>query len=374
MEKQQSFKFCNQCGTKNDADARFCINCGYPFEPAKKTKKTKKAKKAAKSSVIDSATAKLNSWTGGEGAVKISLGDFFSQVFKKHTKKQAEDIFAVGTENTTPALSDIEIDRAHPWLFSRILAFIFALSILLYVLALLNPRPGVVVALEVILAIAVPVSALMLFFESNILKNISIYEVTKLTLLGGVLSLILTILLDNLLGNSDNLDLVSSLLTGFTEEAAKVLVAGYFVNRLHAKGIFNGLLIGAAVGTGFAAFENIMYLFNDQTGQMLGINTALTRTLFSISDHTEWCSITTAALVIAMAGTKVDASAFLSFKFLRFFFLVVLLHAAWDYFNTLPVMAIVVVITWLTVFVFMNAGLRELTEMKKTAKEKPAGK
>ena len=50
----EDYVFCMYCGTKNEAlDGSF----------------------------VGSATSKINEWTGGEGAVKVSLGDFFNFKF-----------------------------------------------------------------------------------------------------------------------------------------------------------------------------------------------------------------------------------------------------------------------------------------------------
>lgn len=242
-EEKQDFVFCTQCGAKNSASAKFCTHCGHPLTHLDGTS-TSAASNAEepqrkRKSVIDSTTSKINEWTGGKGAVKVSLKGFFGQVFKHHTEQEAEDIFAVGTEKTTPSLDEVVNDQVQPWLFSRILLFIFLVAVLLGVLSEFNPRMGVVVSLDTTITIAVPVSALVLFFETNVYKNISFYQVMKITLVGGVLSLIATMILDNLLGDNGQLDLVGALLTGVSEEVAKVLVAAYFIYKLNIKRIFN---------------------------------------------------------------------------------------------------------------------------------------
>lgn len=226
-------------------------------------------------------------------------------------------------------------------------------------------------SLDVAIAIAVPVSALILFFEVNVYRNISFYQVIQIFLMGGALSLIATIILDSLLGNNGELNLWGALTTGIAEELAKVLVAAYFISRLNVKHIFNGMLIGAAVGSGFAAFENVMYIVDDSTGQLASVSDALLRALFSISDHTEWCAIAAAALVMVKGSRRLSFDDFMQPAFLRFLISVILIHALWDWdaISSLLTMAVLAVITWIFVFVLIHAGLREVKEMQLQLKQ-----
>lgn len=368
-EEKQDFIFCTQCGAKNSASSKFCIHCGAPLTHIKNghsTQNTQTKKSAQRHSVIDSTTSKINEWTGGQGAVKVSLKGFFGQVFKHHTEQEAEDIFAVGTAKTTPSLDEVVNDQVQPWLFSRILLLIFLVAILLWVLSGFNSRLGIVVSLDTTITVAVPVSALVLFFETNVYKNISFYQVMKIMLVGGVLSLIASMIFDNLLGSTGALNLVGALITGVAEEVGKVLVAAYFIYKLNIKRIFNGLLIGAAVGSGFAAFENVMYMVSDQTGQLSTVPEVLFRTLSSISDHTEWCAISAAALVLAKGTAQLTTSDFFKGTFLKFLGSVILIHALWDWeFITTDLKLIVLaIVTWLFVFVLIHAGLREVKELQ----------
>lgn len=373
MTEKQHDIFCMYCGTKNSPDAKFCINCGRPLvketpghQHAASIKRQPGQGRDDSDSVISATTSRINRWTGGHGAVKVSLRDFFGQVFKHHDVSEAEDIFIVGTDQTTPSLDQLVNDRVQPWLFSRALLFTLILAALLWVLALLNPRIGVVVSLDAATSIAVPVSALILFFEVNVYKNISFYRVTQIFLLGGALSLIATMILDTVIGASGQFNLWGALTTGIAEEVAKVLVAAYFISRMKVKHIFNGMLIGAAVGSGFAAFENIMYMINDNTGQLVSVSAALNRTLFSISDHTEWCAISAAALVLVKGGQKLTLDDFFKPAFLKFLVSVILIHALWDWDATdsLFKYVILAVVTWIFVFVLIHAGLREVKELQ----------
>lgn len=374
--EQQQFKFCTNCGAKNVKGAKFCKQCGTPFSPNRfqtdKNSEQEPHREESRSSVMGSATAKLNSWTGGHGEVKISLRSFFSEVFKKHTQTEAEEIFIVGTPKTTPSIESVSAQEVHPWLFSRVFVFVLLLSALLYVLLNVSGQTAMFIVMLIFIGVAVPVSALVLFFESNALKSVSFYQVIKIALIGGILSLIVTMIAITLFGQSDSHDigLVDALLIGLREEAAKVLVAAYFVYRMKPKTIFEGLLIGAAVGTGFSAFENIQYIINGLNDGG-GIASAFARTMSSVSDHTEWCAISSAGLIIASNKKVFRLEDLFDIKFLRFFILVVIIHALWDWTlkpYDLIKETVAFVATWTTIFVLIHAALREIAQLKQSAR------
>ncbi|MHA8138290.1 PrsW family glutamic-type intramembrane protease [Lactobacillaceae bacterium Scapto_B20] len=382
-KSESKYIFCPMCGARNDSGANFCVQCGHALNNRSKNNQSndnphvenKVDAKNVFNTIIDSTTAELNKWTGGSGSVKISFVHFFAQVFKKHHQQDAEAIFAVGTDKTTPSLNEISNADVQPWLFSRILFTTVLAGLLLAILNRMN-RGQDIMAAAVVLVISVPISALVLFFETNVFKNISFYKVIQMFLIGGILSLITTIFINGIVDQvvaNFNSNFVESLSTGIIEEGAKVLIASYFVNKLNTKSILNGLLIGAAVGTGFAAFENIQYLYTES----MSIHYALIRTASSISDHTEWCAIATAGLVLAKGSHKFKFNDFLSSKFLRFFILVALIHTCWDwgipYLNTITVIPYIelnlnelflAVVTWITVLILIHAGLREVKMLK----------
>ena len=324
----KNYVLCPKCGNNNRTDSKFCVNCGAPLKKnqnksQRSSTETKSHEQKRPDDLLSSTTSTINSWTGGKGAVKISFKDFFNQVFKHHTFSEAEEIFAVGPKDTTPKLSSYKNVEPHPWFFARIIVFNIILATLIYFLFMnLGHQTGQLVSLCILLTIAVPISANILFFETNIFKNISILRVIEIILLGGVLSLIAALSLDNILGNDGSLNFSGALLTGITEEVGKILIAAYFLKKLNSKTIFNGLLIGSAVGSGFTAFENIQYLFTSEAPNVQSlIGIVLHRNALSIADHTEWCAIAAAGLIIANSAHEFEWSSLVNGKFLRFLIL-----------------------------------------------------
>lgn len=174
-------------------------------------------------------------------------------------------------------------------------------------------------------------------------------------------------ILDSLLDNPLTFDFSGALITGIAEEAAKVLVVGFCIYKLNTQRIFNGLLIGAAIGAGFAAFENIMYFVENNTGQIESIGFVLSRISASIATHTEWCAITAAALVLAKGvNRRLSISDFANLTFLKFFISVALIHMLWDwniYYGGIKYVFLSI-LTWTFVFVMIYAGMREFEQLK----------
>lgn len=114
----------------------------------------------------------------------------------------------------------------------------------------INFIPGLIV----VGAFAVPFTTLIFFWEMNAPQNIAIYKIVYVVFIGGILSLLLALVFYDILGNNTNVIVI-----GICEELAKVIAVIYFVRNLKYRYILNGLLLGAAIGAGFAAFETAGY-------------------------------------------------------------------------------------------------------------------
>lgn len=137
-----------------------------------------------------------------------------------------------------------------------------------------------------------------MFFEINVYKNISVFQATEVFLIGGIASLVATMVLYEIIPSGNGTDFMSALAIGFIEETAKMLIIGYFINSFRLNYIFNGLLVGACVGAGFAVFETSGY-----TSQF-GLITLFVRSWQSIGTHTIWSAIVGAAIILAKERRK----------------------------------------------------------------------
>jgi len=367
-------KYCPHCGKPVKETAKFCPSCGNGLNVTESTQESKDNNQLK--DIYNSATAKLNEYTGEEGAVKVNLSDLFSEVFKHHSKDEANSIFISGTKTTTPALADVSDEWAKPWLFSRILlGFLLAFAALLY-MAVDFDNSNAIPGLIMVGAFAVPFSGLVFFFEADAFKDVSLFEVVKVFFIGGIFSLVVTLFLYKFVSFSATsqvfgvLTLKDSLSIGLVEELGKVLIITYFISQLDVKHILDGILIGAAVGAGFAAFETAGYIYRADN-QLVEV--AILRGWSAIGGHLVWAAISGGALMIVKRDRPFKFNQLLDTRFLVFFVLTVLMHAAWDWDITILgsvylKMIILIVIAWIIVFVLMGAGLKEISHLKQAVK------
>ena len=347
--------YCTHCGAPNHAGDHFCVNCGAPLTNTAGHPHQQQAK--AKRSIMDNATRTINNWTGEDKSVKINLHDFFAQVWQRHTEAEAENIFIAGTPSTTPSLAEVSSQPVQPWLYTRIfMGLLLATGILLAV----NVLTGLTLSslLAVFLSMAIPVSLVIFFLEINVFKNISFYVTTKIFLIGGLMSLLVTLFIYMIVGTNPSFDVLGSTLIGFIEETGKLLVGCYFVSKLRLTHVFNGMLVGGAVGAGFAAIENIKYA-NDLHSNFI---VPVLRTFYSLGTHSIWCAITVAAIVLVNGNRKLTFDHVANLGFFRFFLCAVTLHALWDWQLPLGTIKYVILICvgWLVLFVLIHTGLREV--------------
>lgn len=353
--------FCPHCGQQQRPEIKFCPQCGYDLRAFQTTSQAAPTAASPKNfNLLDSATAQLNGWTGQQRRVQIKLGNMFNEVFRSHTEAEAETLFIGGTQETTPSLALVRDLPVHPWLFTRVFA-VFGLTIAILAGSLfLFAGEKMYNGLIFISALAVPFSLLIMFFEINTFRNLSIFKVTKIFMVGGVSSVLTSMGLYQVV-NIQNLTIVTAMVIAVIEETGKLVMIAYYVKRTQVHFILNGLLLGAAIGAGFAAFETAGY------AEDFGLGVLLLRSVGALGTHTLWGAINGAALVMAKGQRPLTMATFQDGRFLRFFGLTICLHALWDMPLPLPElvkMGLLIVMAWVTVLVLINAGLREIRHLQ----------
>ncbi|EUJ51065.1 PrsW family glutamic-type intramembrane protease [Paenilisteria rocourtiae] len=316
------------------------------------------------------------------GAQHLGLGDIFADVFKKHPKSDSEKVFIAGTTYTTPNEADIASSWTRPFLFSRVFFALAITYLLLFACTYIFSNSNTIPGLMVIGSFTMPFSVLVLFFEINAPRNISFFDVLKMFFIGGVAALVATLILYDLIPVG-KLNYFNAFLVGIIEETGKMLIVALFIVALKPKYILNGLLIGAAVGAGFAAFESLGYAFNYSIEaaavfknlQFAGdtmLNIIFSRGWQSVGGHVVWAAISGAALMIAKgANPKLQMRHIFTGSFLSLFIIPIGLHFIWDCpWNPLPQIAfkqiLLIVVAWVVIFSLINKGLRQISEKKLT--------
>ncbi len=160
-------------------------------------------------------------------------------------------------------------------------------------------------------------------------------------------------------------------MVGLIEEAAKATIVALFLFRdKKCKYILNGLLIGAAVGAGFAAFETAGYIL--RYGMNYGVATMLgtikVRGFLAPGGHVAWAAIEGAALMLVKGFDKLEKKHLNDKRFLLICLIPIVLHGIWDMPINLPfygVPIIMTVLAWIVIIYFINLGLKQVDEAKK---------
>jgi RsiW-degrading membrane proteinase PrsW (M82 family) len=277
-----------------------------------------------------------------------------------------------------------------------------------------NPRdlPG----LMMVGALAVPLATVVLFWELNTPRNVSFMQILMMIAFGGVTSFLIMEVVSRL----SNLGWLGTPSAGIVEETAKLLTVIVIVRNVKFKYILNGMVFGAAVGAGFAAFETAGYSFFDGylTGLMYNIFTqilhpsqgfaqavdhfsknprdiqtlkivayqvgksgyALTfsqielRSYFAPFGHIAWTAIAAGAFWRVKGADPFKLRMLVDPVFIRTFLVPVALHMTWDtdfvqYQDWLLRDLMLVglgVIAWYVAFLLVQQGLRQIKQAQVT--------
>jgi RsiW-degrading membrane proteinase PrsW (M82 family) len=313
----------------------------------------------------------LSSVAGIEKPREWNAREMFADVGKKHADEEIEAYFTVGTAATTPLLAEIDAGWPKPWMFVRV----FGLALLLYVGFVLawqqfeneNLLPGLIM----IGAVAVPLSLLIFFFEVNVPRNISLYQVIKLLLIGGLVSIVVSLFFFQWTNLTNWLGAAAA---GIIEETGKGLTLFLVVRRPRYRWTLNGLLLGATVGTGFAVFESAGYALraglDSGTSQAI-FDSIMQRGFLSVlGGHVLWTGLVGAALWRVRADQPFRKEMLTDPRFLRVFLICVAMHMIWNSPLQLPLFGKYIAlggVAWLLVLGMIQDGLKQVRQAQAAA-------
>jgi RsiW-degrading membrane proteinase PrsW (M82 family) len=330
-------------------------------------------KKREKTSWIGWLVSQITSAAGLAGVKGFKVRELFAEVFGRHSPDDIEDFFMVGSRRTTPPISEVDSSWPKPWIFFRA----FLATIVVFLAFHFSWRafgnamlvPGLIIAGS----FAMPLSTLILFVELNARRNVSMFQASKMVIVGGLLAMIISLLLFEV-SSVITLDWLGRSIGGVVEEPAKVLALLLVASLTRYKYILNGLLFGAAIGTGFAAFESAGYAFVTAvttSDQDVMTTTILFRGLLSPLSHIVWTAMCGGMLWKVKGDQLFRFRMLLDVRFLRVLAIAVVLHMTWNSTFQLPFLGtyvLVGLVGWIVVLALVSEGLAELREEKANSK------
>jgi RsiW-degrading membrane proteinase PrsW (M82 family) len=364
--------FCASCGhAVAPPGAAYCAHCGVALAGGSQAVRAARGGAAAVQSIANRITDNL----GLERLEGFSVGTLFSEALRRREPDEMERYLGVGTPQTTPELEPAMAQWPRPWLFLRTLVF----ALLTYGLLLAAWKEfgniNVVPALIMVGSLAVPLATVILFFELNTPRNVSFLRIVQLVMLGGAVSILISLTLFRLTNLSSWLGAPAA---AFVEEigklAALLLLARFARQERYAHSL-NGLLFGACVGAGFAAFESAGYALRiglSSTSAMLDNITI--RGILSPFGHIAWTAIAACALWRVRASGVALGEALFDRRFLVLFAVPVGLHFIWNAPFTLPLMLKYVLlgfVAYVVIFSLVQTGLKEVGRAASSAPPLP---
>ncbi len=304
----------------------------------------------------------------------FSFKQFLSGSFGVHSVEEFESHLSCGSSHYTPALHFLMARFPQPWAFLKVFAGALIAYLLLWGTMAQYQQSALALlpALIFVGSFVFPLAVLVLFYELNTPMNVSLVHVVKLVFLGGAVSFVFTFLLADALPILPYLYGASS--AGFIEEAAKIIAVILFarvaIQNRHPWAL-NGVLYGAAVGTGFAALESAGYALRIglETNSFLALNTnLLMRGILSPFTHIVWTAIAGGAFWLAYRQHGSLIRAFFSLRFVTLFIISVTLHFVWNSnidFSFFPLylkFAILGVFAWAILLRLVATGYKELKQ------------
>ena len=270
----------------------------------------------------------------------------FKNLLKKRTKRERDISITQGMFEGSAEHPVLGIEA--PWLWFRTLCMMLVCTLIGIICSVMtqNPTYGVIFCGSLV---AIPL--LVFIFESNFARNISIIDVIKYFLCGGMLSILLTLLF---IPMSENNALATVGYAPVFEEIAKAAVAAVIISRLKTKSVISGLLVGFSVGAGFTVFENLQYGINSygeglilgafgvalggdatavvEDANALAIVTALYRSLTDVfAKHHYWTGIFGACFVLFGKKDKTVIGNLLNWRIIVSLVFCIFLHSFFNF-------------------------------------------
>jgi len=222
--------------------------------------------------------------------------------------------------------------RPHALTWWRIFATGFVLWICSVIVTGLTGNLNMIPTVVLLGSFLVPASGVVWYLDHYHSPEVTAAVVARAFIVGGVLGTLAASLLESLLASDGILTYLS---VGFVEEFAKLVALVFVARGLARYTIRDGIVLGAAVGFGFAALESSGYALTSLVvieGHHLSLSlvnlvfTELVRGVLAPVGHGLWTAILGGVLFGAVRAGRFHITS----GVVRTYVLVSMLHALWD--------------------------------------------
>lgn len=215
-------------------------------------------------------------------------------------------------------------------LFTGIVLFIITTIIMIF-----TSNPNLFPTVILIGNFLIPIVFVVFLYDHQHITSLNTEMIAKTFVIGGVLGVLGASVLETFLvptpsHPNQGLSFFGALIVGLIEEGCKIAAVMFMARRIRHNAEIDGLLMGAAVGMGFAALESTGYAFTvlllSKGSLSASIFETVLRGILSPFGHGIWSAILGAALFRASQPNRfrITGSVILAYLFVS------LLHACWD--------------------------------------------
>lgn len=235
-------------------------------------------------------------------------------------------------QSVAPAAQNVQQGHGEWW---KMLLGGAILFIIVTLVLLVTGNPNLYPTVILLGNFLVPVVFVLFLYEHQHISSLTPMIITRSFIFGGILGILGASILEPILihppSNPDQgLTIGSALLIGLIEEGVKLLAVVILARNIRHNSEMNGLLLGAAVGMGFAALESTGYAFTVLIASKGDVVSSLIETvargLLAPFGHGAWTAFVSGMLFRKSTPEhfRITGSVILAFLF------VVLLHTFWD--------------------------------------------
>ncbi len=261
---------------------------------------------------------------------KFKWSNIFSGFNAVRTKEEKERQFMSGLPGNVPYESDMIQEWTPPFLFYKFFIYSLVMLVLIFVCGYMY---GFGKALLVSAApYMIPVTMLILIWELNIPRNISVMDILYIAVFSGIIAYFVVFFVQDItgIGYMEASVFTVPLLT----VVAKTLLVCIFLRKKSRGYGLNGLAIGAAVGAGYAilTLADDMYYLAEYAGEITGImGLIVVRFVMVLGGDIVWTAAIGGALALAKGKETLKARHLGNSLFLICLIGTYLIEVLWNY-------------------------------------------